>query len=83
MMYHVLLSYSMSFSVFLHSFLVTRQLVQYILNPMLNPASRDRRGTLCMFPSDTCTLRHTASKPPKAETATSVAKTRVLSTSQL
>ena len=56
---------------------------QYILNPMLNPVSCDRRGTFCMFPADTCTLLLTASKPRQAETATSVAKTLVLSTSQL
>ena len=74
---------SLSNSSLLHHGMSHDDFWQYILSPMLNPVSCDRRGTFCMFPTDTCTLLLTASKPPQAETATSVAKTRVLSTSQL
>ena len=54
------------------------ELFQYILSPMLNPVSCDKRRTLGMFRSDTFSLLLSPSKPQQAETPTSVAKTPVL-----
>ena len=71
-------SHSLSKPLISHHVMSHDELFQYILSPMLNPVSCDKRRTLGMFRSDTFSLLLSPSKPQQAETPTSVAKTPVL-----